>query len=469
MLVSSLGAFASKMPDEIVDYINKTVPNTDIRFDGVVILPDNTIYLPLYPSLFSDIKKLKIKESIPANKDLSQKPDVIIFNNDFVLLKVIIKENGYKTVLHMTTPPLQVRTGLLPQDMLVPSGLILPENLKGIIGNLNIDVKKEDIIKLNIKESFEEFLSEYDKVGTQSLIPELKNKVVYITTNYSKNIQVLEPAKASPMYSLAQKSIPINAIPVRKGKFLLVTSYERPYLDVVSVADSRFIKQISLGTNPEEIVVDEDNNKAYVTAPKASVIFVIDLKTMSIMQKIRVNGYCEKFLLAGNKIFYSDKMKGELWVIETDNGYALKNIGRFPNISAIAFANNKVYISSRTKSRIAVVDYDSLGLDGEYTISSKPSGMILYDDILYVLCAQDNLIQKIDATDGHYMDKIKLTENGFSPRISRIEDSSMAVVSDVKANKYSIVDLAKGRLIKTYTVNVPVKDVQITNKIKLFE
>ncbi len=469
MLVSSLGAFASKMPDEIVDYINKTVPNTDIRFDGVVILPDNTIYLPLYPSLFSDIKKLKIKESIPANKDLSQKPDVIIFNNDFVLLKVIIKENGYKTVLHMTTPPLQVRTGLLPQDMLVPSGLILPENLKGIIGNLNIDVKKEDIIKLNIKESFEEFLSEYDKVGTQSLIPELKNKVVYITTNYSKNIQVLEPAKASPMYSLAQKSIPINAIPVRKGKFLLVTSYERPYLDVVSVADSRFIKQISLGTNPEEIVVDEDNNKAYVTAPKASVIFVIDLKTMSIMQKIRVNGYCEKFLLAGNKIFYSDKMKGELWAIETDNGYALKNIGRFPNISAIAFANNKVYISSRTKSRIAVVDYDSLGLDGEYTISSKPSGMILYDDILYVLCAQDNLIQKIDATDGHYMDKIKLTENGFSPRISRIEDSSMAVVSDVKANKYSIVDLAKGRLIKTYTVNVPVKDVQITNKIKLFE
>ena len=469
MLVSSLGAFASKMPDEIVDYINKTVPNTDIRFDGVVILPDNTIYLPLYPSLFSDIKKLKIKESIPANKDLSQKPDVIIFNNDFVLLKVIIKENGYKTVLHMATPPLQVRTGLLPQDMLVPSGLILPENLKGIIGNLNIDVKKEDIIKLNIKESFEEFLSEYDKVGTQSLIPELKNKVVYITTNYSKNIQVLEPAKASPMYSLAQKSIPINAIPVRQGKFLLVTSYERPYLDVVSVADSRFIKQISLGTNPEEIVVDEDNNKAYVTAPKASVIFVIDLKTMSIMQKIRVNGYCEKFLLAGNKIFYSDKMKGELWAIETDNGYALKNIGRFPNISAIAFANNKVYISSRTKSRIAVVDYDSLGLDGEYTISSKPSGMILYDDILYVLCAQDNLIQKIDATDGHYMDKIKLTENGFSPRISRIEDSSMAVVSDVKANKYSIVDLAKGRLIKTYTVNVPVKDVQITNKIKLFE
>lgn len=469
MLISSLGVYAAKMPDEVVEYINNTFPNTDIRFDGVVILPDNTVYLPLYPSLFSDIKKLKIKETIPANKELSQKPDVIIFNNDFVLLKVINKENGSKTVLHMATPPLQVRTGLLPQDMLVPSGLILPENLKGIIGNLNIDVKKEDIIKLNVKESFEEFLSENGKAGVQSLIPELKNKVVYITTNYSKNIQVLEPAKASPMYSLAQKSIPISAVPVRNGKFLLVTTYERPYLDIVSVADSRFIKQIPLGTNPEEIVVDEEANKAYVTAPKSSIIFVIDLKTMSIMQKIRVNGYCEKLVLAGAKIFYSDKMKSEIWSIETDNGYALKNIGRFPNVSAIAFANNKVYISSRTKSRIAVVDYDSLGLDGEYTISNKPADMILYDDILYVLCAQDNVIQKIDTTDGHFLDKIRLTENGFSPRINRIENTSLAVVSDVKANKYSIIDLSGGRLIKTYTVNIPVKDVQITDKVKLFE
>ena len=152
LVISCMSAFAAKIPVEVCDYINKTVPGTDIRFDGVIILPDNTVYLPLYPSLFSDINTLKIKESYPAKQELNQKPDIIIFNNDFVLMKVISNSEGRKTVLKQQNPPLQVRTGLVPQDMLVPSGLILPENIKGIIGNLKIDTQKDDIIKLTEKE-----------------------------------------------------------------------------------------------------------------------------------------------------------------------------------------------------------------------------------------------------------------------------------------------------------------------------
>jgi len=307
LLLSCTSVFASKMPDDVKSYIQTNVPGTDIRFDGVIIMPNNTVYLPLYPSLFSDITTLKIKETYPAGKTLAQNPDVVIFNNDFVLLKVIVNEDGRRTVKHFTNPPLQVRTGLLPQDMLVPSGLTIPENLKGIIGNLKIDTKGEDIIMQTTKESFEEFLSADSANNNQALIPQLKNKVLFATTNYSKNIQVLSPAKATPSYSLAQQSIPVDIEPVKNGKFVLVTSYERPYLDVISVADSRFIKQIGFGTFPEEIVIDEAANKAYVTAPRASMIFVIDLETMSLIQKIRVNGYCEKLLLAGDKIFYFDK------------------------------------------------------------------------------------------------------------------------------------------------------------------
>ena len=178
MLVTSTNVFAAKIPDLVRNYINETVPGTDIRFDGVIILPDNTIYLPLFPSLFSDITTLKIKESFPAGKELNQKPDIIIFNNDFVLMKVLTDGEGNRTVLHQTTPPLQVRTGLLPQDMLVPSGLVLPENIKGIIGNLKIDTKSEDVIKLNSKESYEEFLAVTEPEVNPALISQLKNKVL---------------------------------------------------------------------------------------------------------------------------------------------------------------------------------------------------------------------------------------------------------------------------------------------------
>ena len=290
-----------------------------------------------------------------------------------------------------------------------------------------------------------------------------------MTTNYSKNIQALEPAEVSPKYSLAQKSIPIDIEAVKNGKFLLVTSYERPFVDVISVADSRFIKQINLGSFPEEIVLDEDNNKAYITSPKASIIYVIDLNSMSLTQKIRINGYCEKLLLTEDKIFYVDKLKNEIWSIEVKNGYALKNIGTFPNISAIAFKDNQLYLTSRTKSRIAVVDYTTLGLIAEFTTTNKPVAMINFNDYLYVLGAQANKLQKININNGKVLDTISLQDGGFSTKINKIKNTNLAVITDVKLNTYTIFDLAKGKILKTYKTTVPLNNVIITDKVKLFD
>lgn len=469
LLVSCTTCFAAKIPDDVKEYINKIVPGTDIRFDGVIILPDNTVYLPLYPSLFSDIKKLEIKKSYPEGKELNQKPDVIIFNNDFVLMKVLTDGQGHKTVLYIPNPPLQIRTGLLPQDMLVPSGLILPENIKGVIGNLKIDTKNEDIIKQTSKESFEEFLSESESIENPDLIPQLKNKTLFVTTNYSKNIQVLEPAEGAPKYSLAQKSIPIDVKAVKDGKFLLVTSYERPFVDIISVADSRFIKQINLGSFADEILVDEANNRAYITSPTVSTIFVVDLETMSLVQKIRVNGHCEKLVLAEGKMFYVDKLKSDIWAIELQNDYTLKNIGKFPNISSIAFIKNQLYLASRTKSRIAVVDYSTLGLIAEFTTVSKPIAMQAYGDSLYVLGAQNNKIQKINTNNGKVIELIDLGTEGFSTGFNRIGSTELAIVTDIKQNKYTVIDLAKGKVLRTYAMTVPIKEVIIANKVKLFD
>ena len=469
LIFSCLNAFAAKVPDEVREYVLKQVPGTDIRFDGVIILPDNTIYLPLYPSLFSDISKLKVKASHPANQDLKQRPDVLIFNNDFVLLKVLSDGAGHRTVLHMPSPPLQVRTGLLPQDMLVPSGLIIPENIKGIIGNLKIDTKGEDIIKVENKDSYESFLSEAEPAIHQDLISQLKNKTVFVSTNYSKNIQVINPPHAAPSYSLAQKSIPVDVKAVKNGKFLLVTTYDRPFLDIISVSDSRFIKQINLTSNPEEILIDYNNNKAYVTSPTASTIFVIDLETMSLTQKIKINGYCEKLILSEGKLIYVDKLKNELWAIELNKDYELKDIGIFPNVSALAFKNNKLFITSRTKSRLAVVDYNTLSLITEFTTVNKPISMVTYDNILYVLGAQNNVIQRINMNTNSAIDKIELGTGGFSAGLKQIDRTQYAIVTDLKNNYYSLIDLAKGKLLKSYPINVPIKDVVIADKVNLFE
>lgn len=470
LIISASTVFAAKVPEDVRGYIKEQIPRADIRFDGVIIFPSNTIYLPLYPSLFSDIKNLSIKQTYPANMTLKQEPDIVIFNNDFVLMKVLTDKQGHRTVLHLTNPPVEVRTALLPQDMLVPSGLIIPENIKGIIGNLKIDTKGEDLIRVSNDDSFEDFLKQTEPVRKQSLIKELANKTVFVTTNYSKNIQVVEPANSGPSYSLAQKSIPIDVKAINDGKFLMVTSYDRPFIDIVSVADSRFIKQIPLSSNPEQILLDENNNKAYVTSPSESTIFVVDLKTMSLCQKIKINGYCEHIILSEGKLFYVDKFQNEIWSIEINDEYRLIDIGKFPNVSALAFSNNKLYIASRTKSRVAVINYDTLGLITEFTTSNKPTAMLLQGNSLYILGSQNNEIQVVDTVSDSVVKEIKLNTGGYSSGLKRMSgNNNYAIVTDLKNNYYSIIDLNSGSLIKTYELNIPIKDVIIADKVKLFE
>ena len=192
MLTTATGVLAAKIPDNIKSIVKKDFPATDFRFDGVVILPDGTIYLPLYPALVKKPDKIELKSTYPEGKKLADKPDVAIYNNDFVLMKILVDQKNRKTVLNIPNPPLEVRTGLLPQDMLVPKGLVVPDNIKGIIGNLQIAtaldaglrVKSDPILKRKTATS-------KPSKNLVSKVPQLQNKVLYLITCYSKNIHVV--------------------------------------------------------------------------------------------------------------------------------------------------------------------------------------------------------------------------------------------------------------------------------------
>ena len=372
-LLSSLTIFApqnaqaQKVPDKIENYVEKIFPKTNFRFDGVIILPDNTIYLPLFPAALDENKEeLDIKATIPAAKTLKDKPDVVIFNNDFVLMRVIEEKGGKRTLAKMDTLPNEVRTGLLPQDMLIPKGLVLPENLKIIIGNLDISLAQQDDLKTAIKKTASD-----NTFKPLSTLPELKDKTLYIATCYNKNIQVVNQENKTPDYALLQKHIPITIKGTPDGKFLLVTSYDKKTVDVISLVDDQVIKRIEFSSQPEEILIDKENNIAYISSPLSHSIFIVNLQTMTLSKQIKVNGMCEKLTLSddGKKLFYFDKNTHEIWGIELDNRYLLKDVGKFPNVSKIVLANNKVYIASRTKSRLAIVDYDTIGLIAEIDIT----------------------------------------------------------------------------------------------------
>lgn len=462
----SMSSFAATIPDNIQQIINKDFPKTTYRFDGMIILPDGTLYLPLYPAKMIKLEKLEIKQTYPSGKTMAAKPNIVIFNNDFALLKVLTDTHGNKTIYKMANPPLELRTGLLPQDMLVPKGLVIPENLKAIVGNLEIQTVNDPGIRVENSKPVVTALSG-TTLKTLAQIPQLKNKNFYVASPYSKNIQVLNLGAKTPEYSLAQTNVPIS-MKAYDDRFLLVTAFDKPSVDVISLADDQIIKQIYTKTQPDEIVIDNNKKIAYIASSVDSSIYMLNLETMTLSKQIKITGMCEKLTLSedGTKLFYYDKRTRDIWAIELDNNYLLKEIGKFPNVSKIAFTNGKIYVTSRTKNRIAIIDYDTVGLIVEMEICEKPVDMQVFHNRVYVLGAGDNSVQVIDAKTDAITDSIYLNTNGFSTKISWIEGTNIALITDTKASLYTVFDLGMNKVIKTIPIDIPASSIVVTEKIK---
>ncbi len=456
-VMTAIPAAASKIPSELQDYILKSFPKTDFRFDGLITLPDNTVYLPLFPAKSESPETIAIKTTFPAGKTLLQKPDIVIFNNNYSILKVINDKNGKKTVFVPQVVPVEIRNGLLPQDMLVPHGLVIPENLKGIVGNLKIDITKS--LKVEVPQS---------KIPVSvTPVPQLKNKTFYVATGYSRNIQVINTESKTPAYALAQDYVP-NNIKGYDNKFLLVTSFGSNNLNVISLKDEKIIKQILFDNIPDEILIDKTKKIAYVSSPQDSSIFVVNLDSMTLSKQIKINGMCERLTLAndGSKLFYCDKKNNEIWAVELDNNYLLKDIGKFPNVSKIEFNNNKIYITSRTKNHLAIIDYNTNGLIAEIEITPKPVDMISYENNLYILGALENSIQVIDTKTDEITDSIYLNTYGFSTNIDPVEGTTLAVISDSRATIYCVLDMKTKQLIKASAIEVPIRAIVVTDRVK---
>ena len=455
-LLTCTTAIGAEVPKNIQDFINKDFPQTNFRFDGAILLPDKTMYIPVNPAKIDTPEELAIKVSYPENMEMKQKPDMVILNNNFTLLKVI-NTNGKKTVINLVDVPAELQSGLLPQDILLPKGLVLPENLKGIIGNLDISVTQDTGLRIN---------NTRKKSKTTPVEP-LDGKSFYISTGANKNIQVIHTNTKNPEYSLEQDFV-INDLKAYNDEFLFVTYYDNKVMIIISLMDEKVIKKINFETCPEQILIDKNNKIAYVTSSSNSSIYIVSLETMTLKKQLKINGLCEKFTLSqdGTKMFYVDRNKNDIWAIELDNNYKLNNIGRFPNISIITYANGKIYISSRTKNRLAIVDYETNEYITEFDVCEKPVDLYAHNDDLFILGAQENIVEVLNTKEDVITDKLFLNTNAFATNITPIENSNLIMITNAMSGLYSVIDTELKEVIKTSPIDVPVRTLVITNKVR---
>lgn len=468
MVLINQCALASRLPDNFWNYLKKELPNSTQRFDSLVVLPDGTTYIPLYPAQQSEEKNIRIEYTYPEGKSLASKPEVVVFNNNFVLLKLLKDKNGNFSITKNENLPIKVRLGVMPQDMLVPVGLQVPESLKLVLGDLVIPEKGESLITANTNAAIENIEDEKNMLFP---LNELKNKKAVISTDKSKFVLVYNGSTAgtekNSLYELKLNGLPSKILASNKSKFALVMYFGSKTLEIVDLTNERMVAQINLDDTPKDADLDPINNIAYVASANASTIYTIDLNAAKLIKAVKLEQSPYKIAVSnsGDALAFIDRNTQKIYSLKpaTDgaDGYVAKYIAEGKNLSRILYKNDKIYTISRTENLLSVYSEPDGVLTSEIKLHEKPVDAIFYHNKIYILCAKDSIINVFDTKNGKIIENIPLDNTGFYSKITIIPNQPNALITGIQTKKFLLLNLDKMIISKKQNTNISVSNIII--------
>lgn len=466
-------ASATDLPLPVYDLLKTTFPKVDIRFDGLIELADGTKYLPVLPAYYENVEDpSKIVKTIPANTSLKSKPEMILFANNLALLKMIKRPDKNYILFSNEEIPLKVKLGLLPQDLVVPDNLIIPQELNVIIGDLKMSVKTGSEKKQpknasspikpisNITPSFPE-------------LKDLVNKTFYAISYQSNQVYVLSSQTGKPIKTIQLTSIPSDITITNDNKYILAACMSSNKISVIDAIKNEYISDINVGQLPVSVVVSYD--KAYVANKFSSSVSVIDTKNMKILEEISLTGSPGYLAVSEQDIYYNDSLSGKIYKLNLtppENGKKIKSniheITQVNNVSGLILVDKYLLVLSRTDGKLVVYDLEAKKIFKTLEVGNKPVDMkvIKEKNKIYVLSAGSHIISVIDTNSFEITNKISLKNSGFPKSLNILDSVNKALVSDADSYEIAIIDLLSNQIIDYLPVNTTINSLLITQPVK---
>lgn len=529
LLTGFMSAEATQLPKEVKAFLQTQKKIPTVRFDGVIVYNSDVMYLPVVPAYPKDVAEISIVKTYPENQTMDALPDMVLFNNNYALLKVIRIGEGTVSVREIPSLPVEIKTGTLPQDIVVPKGLVLPETYAGILGDVKVPLigsaKTATFISTRKTAPLPsgKRIAETEKYSIPSA---LKNKLYFVNNFQTEYLQVYSSSVSEPLYSLKTSGVMKDVKPAVGGKYLLAATKDKKSIDVIDVVNEYVAKTIDLTAKPSEILVDDARCKAYVASVQEEALFVIDLSTMTMKEKIQLVGSPQRLSVSsdGNKIAYVDMKTSNVYVLDLANEYANKLVSKYPNATKMILDNNKLYLISRTSPQLRVVyfdlyqdsevsktkkdkkreqqkkeedrkqnsdvvtediysaDFDDFDAENmtnadallkdvktystsikDINVGKKPVDMILRNGNLYVLCAGDNTVYTYNV-DSDKLISSELPIGGFSKAFSPVPNSNLAVVTNMADLKYVVYDMDRNKAVQTLPISEYINTITILER-----
>jgi YVTN family beta-propeller protein len=461
---------SSEIPPDVFAILQKAYSNVNVRFDGLVELNDGTQYLPVYPLNKKSVENgVKIELTLPKGSKLESRPDFIFFSDNFSLFKVIKKTGEPPTLLDSNEIPLEVKLGLLPQDLLVPQNLVIPAELRVILGDLVIPVKEKDEFKFASDIKQDKKQANTAALKTSTGIAELVEKNIYVINTAGNTVNIIDSQSVKPYKVINLKSLPSDMALSTDKRYVLVTEISTGKLDIIDTLGNDLVKSIDLGKYPSSIAVMNNISRAYVANTLSSTISVIDLKNMILAEDIKVAGEPSKLVLSDDNryLLYVDMITNKIYSVSLDEeDFPNEFLRQGENVSKVIKNNGKLYILNRADGILSVADADNAKESTEINVGKKPVDIKIINNKIYVLNAGDDTLSIIDQKELKLLKTVELKSGGFPKNITILNSNEKALITNANGYKLIVFDFAADEVIKQLPVALYANSLVVADKKK---
>jgi YVTN family beta-propeller protein len=226
-------------------------------------------------------------------------------------------------------------------------------------------------------------------------------------------------------------------------------------VQVIDIKTGKMIGTIPDTKGVHGIAIASDLNKGFVSDGRDSSVTVFNLKTLSTIKKIRVNGQNPDAITYdaySKKVFTGNGRSSSLSVIDAVNDQEIRVIPLSGKPEAIvADGKGKVYVNIEDKSEISEIDVNKLTVLNTWSINpgESPSGLALDNEThrLFSVC-ENKMMVVVDAGNGKVVTTVPIGEGpdgaAFDSKYKRAYASCgegvLTVVQEENANSFKVLE-----------------------------
>lgn len=454
-----LNCYAVDLPPDLKDYLLKNFPGIVFKIDNSFAIGGNS-YIPLVPKVTRSTEEIELVHVISKGAT----PILFWFSNDWVFVKLNKLSDGTQTIINLDEIPSQYKERFLktkfPNDLVIPKGLFVKEELKDLAGDLPIKIigvelkeekrrngegEKEKLVK---EKNIEKIANVVQKSGGEQ---STRKGILYLTSPDTGKIVYLNLSNISMVNHIQTMGAPFEIAFENTNKSIFVTDFAKDlFYEVKSLQPSiSRTFELSSMSSPRDINISSDGSLAFLVESVANDFAVYNINEGMIFVKTKLPTNPTNFAIIkqANLIVVScPSINTIVFLNATD--FSISNqimIDGGPEKVITDSTGNHLYVANRNNNSVSIIDVQNKKVLNTIQVGEAPTSLALdlSGKTLYVGNGKSSTISIINLETSLVTDTINLpVETQFPGDIEITQDGKWLIVTSETTNTISIIDLA---------------------------